>query len=126
MEDKDADSYGNYFTTADAIIGTLFSGCAYSIADHNMISHTSKFIVKAELPQKGKMKFTNESESDAIKLALKACNPIDFYVWAHAGHLYWNTHNVNEEYPFNLCSFNNYFKIKVEYKGWKTGNQYGI
>lgn len=126
MEDKDADSYNKYFTATDKIIGTLFSGCAYVISEHAISSSTSKFITKAELPIKGKMKFGNDSESDAIKLALRACKPIDFYVWVHAGYLFWNTHNVNEEYPFQLYRFGEYFKLKAEYKGWESGNKYGL
>ncbi len=125
MEDKDVDSYSNYFS-ADKILGTLFSGCAYSISKHVINSSTSKFSIKSELPSKGKMKFKNDSESDAIKLALKACKPIDFYVWVHSGYLYWNTHNVNEEYPFQLYPFSDYFKLKAEYKGWQSGNKYGL
>jgi len=126
MEDKDADSYNNYFTATDRIICTLFSGCAYSISKHTISNPIPKFNVKAELPVKGKMKVSNDSESDAIKLALKAFKTIDFYVWFHAGHLYWNTHNINEDYPFQLYTFSEYFRIKTKYRGWETGNQYGI
>lgn len=126
MEDKDADSYSNYFTATDRIIGTLFSGCAYSISKQKINNPIPKFIIKSELPSKGKMKFKNDSESDAIKLALKACNPIDFYVWSHVDYLFWNTHNINEEYPFQEYTFSHHFKIKAEYRGWKTGNHYGI
>jgi hypothetical protein len=126
MKDKDADSYNNYFTATDKIISTLFSGCAYSISKHKINNPIPKFIVKSELPVKGKMKVDNDSESDAIKLVLKACKPIDFYAWLHAGHLYWNTHNVNEDYPFQLYPFEHYFEIKTKYKGWEIGNQYGI
>lgn len=126
MEDKDADSYGNYFNATDKILGTLFNGCAYPISRHNIVNSISKFSIKSELPSKGKMKFKNDSESDAIKLALKACKPIDFYVWSHVDHLFWNTHNINEEYPFQAYTFSKYFKTKAEYKGWETGNQYGI
>lgn len=36
------------------------------------------------------------------------------------------SHNVNEEYPFQLYPFGEYFKLKAEYKGWEIGNQYGI
>jgi len=125
MEDKDADSYGNYFNATDKIIGTLFNGCAYSISKHTIINPISKFTIKAELPVKGKMKVSNDSESDAIKLALKETER-DFYVWPHAGDLYWNTHNINEEYPFHEYIFSQHFKIKAKYKGWETGNQYGI
>ena len=114
MEDKDSDSYNKYFSATDKIIGTLFSGCAYTISNHKITDSVSKFSIKTELPVKGKMNFKNDSESDALKLALKACKPIDFYIWTHANYLYWNTHNTNEEYPFILCPFSHHFKIKIE------------
>ena len=122
MEDKDTaqDSYN-----INTILGNLFSGCAYRIDDQNLDYH-SKFIVKTELPAKGKMKFVNEDELVAIKLALKETKSFNFYVWEHGSHLYWNIHNTNEQYPFHNYPLDNYFRLKSEYKGWAIGNQYGI
>lgn len=122
MEDKDADSYNKYFTATDRIIGTLFTGCAYQINNQNLDYH-SKFIIKSELPTKGKMKFKNDSECVAIKLALKEQSR-NFYIWEQASHLYWNTHNINEDYPFQFYPFEQYLETKIEYKGWEAGNKY--
>jgi hypothetical protein len=90
------------------------------------IATSIKYSNTKPIPNDGNMKYTNSSECESILECLRTLHP-NSYIYTDGHNVYWaNHHTVSDKHTFWTYNFEEHFRLKDNYTGWKTGLAYGV
>lgn len=132
METKDYDietgglGYNSISYDYANIMRVLFNSGNVDLNRIPVVSANIKYASTKLLPNNGTMKFSNSSECESVLASLRTLHP-DSYIYTDSYNVYWaNHHTVSDKHIFWTYNFEEYFSLKDDYTGWKTGLAYGV